>query len=117
MKDFRNLEVWEKAHALTLKIYRESKNFPKEEMFGLTSQIRRAVASVPTNIAEGCGRQTDADFARFIQIAFGSANEVDYLLILLKDLKILELEKYTDFNDKLNQIKKMLAGLLKKLRS
>ena len=116
MKDFKNLEVWKKAHLLTLEIYRESKGFPKEEMFGLTSQLRRAAASIPTNIAEGCGRQTDSDFARFIQIAFGSANEVDYLLILLNDLQILNADRYSDINKKLSEIKKMLVGLLKKLR-
>jgi four helix bundle protein len=77
MKDFRTLAVWEKAHHFTLAIYRLSKTFPKEELFGLTSQIRRAAASIPTNIAEGCGRSTDPDFARFLQIAFGSACEVE----------------------------------------
>jgi four helix bundle protein len=73
MKDFRDLKVWQKSHELTLLIYRSTKNFPKEELYGLTSQIRRSSSSIPTNIAEGCGRQTNAEFSRFLQIAFGSA--------------------------------------------
>jgi four helix bundle protein len=75
MKDFRQLKVWEKAHQLAVAVYKETKGFPKEELYGLTSQIRRSSMSIPTNIAEGCGRNTDADFARFLQIAMGSASE------------------------------------------
>lgn len=89
MQDFRKLKVWEKAHDLTLLIYKISKNFPKEEMFSLTSQIRRASSSIPTNIAEGCGRGTDKDFARFIQISMGSASELEYLIWLSIDLKYI----------------------------
>ena len=81
MKDFRSLLVWQKYRELTLQIYNETKSFPKEELFGLTSQIRRACSSIPANIAEGCGRGTDGDFQRFLQIAFGSASEVDYHLV------------------------------------
>ncbi len=86
-KDFRNLKVWEKSHRLTLQMYKITRSFPKEELYGLTSQIRRASVSVPTNIAEGCGRGSDADFKRFLQIAFGSASEVEYLLLLSTDLQ------------------------------
>jgi four helix bundle protein len=76
MRNFRELKVWEKAHELTLLVYRNTKSFPKEELYGLTSQIRRACSSIPANIAEGCGRQTEKDFSRFLQIAFGSASEL-----------------------------------------
>jgi four helix bundle protein len=90
MKDFRNLQVWEKSHMLTLSIYDATRPFPREELFGLSSQIRRAAASIPTNIAEGCGRSSDPDFARFLQIAFGSACEVEYHLILARDLRYVD---------------------------
>ena len=82
MKDFRTLKVWEKSHQFTLKIYSLSRNFPKDELFGLISQIRRASSSIAINIAEGCGRGSDADFARFLQISMGSASETEYLIML-----------------------------------
>lgn len=88
MKDFRTLKVWSKAHELTLLVYKQTKTFPKEELFGLTSQIRRACSSIPANIAEGCGKGSDADFSRFLQIAFGSANELEYHFILARDLNL-----------------------------
>ena len=77
MKDFRQLQVWEKSHQLALGVYKATQDFPKEELYGLTSQIRRASTSIPTNIAEGCGRGTDPEFARFLQIAMGSASETE----------------------------------------
>jgi len=77
MKDFRKLIVWEKAHQLTLKIYKVTEEFPREELYGLTSQIRRACVSIPTNIAEGCVRSSDADFSRFLYIALGSTSELE----------------------------------------
>ena len=116
MKDFRNLKVWELSHKVALEIYSLTAAFPKEEMYGLTSQIRRASASIPTNISEGCGRDSDADFRRFIQIAFGSACEVEYLLILANGLKILSIKDYDQLNPKVIEIKKMLSGLIKKLK-
>ena len=82
MKDFRQLKVWEKSHQLALTVYKATKGFPKEELYGLTSQIRRSSMSIPTNIAEDCGRNTDTDFARFLQMAMGSASETEYQLIL-----------------------------------
>jgi len=85
MKDFRKLDVWAKAHALTLAIYRVTAGFPTEERYGLTSQLRRACVSIPTNIAEGCGRNSDAELARFAEIAMGSSSEVEYLLLLSRD--------------------------------
>lgn len=116
MKDFRNLKVWELSHKIALQIYSLCTAFPKEEMYGLTSQIRRASASIPTNISEGCGRDSDADFRRFIQIAFGSACEVEYLLTLTNELKILSINDYDQLNPKVIEIKKMLSGLIKKLK-
>ena len=92
MKDFRNLKVWEKAHLLTLKIYKVTEEFPREELYGLTSQIRRACVSIPTNIAEGCVRSSDADFSRFLYIALGSTSELEYLILLSMDLKFIKNE-------------------------
>ncbi len=92
MKDFKSLLVWDKAHLLVLEIYKIE--LPKEELYGLSSQIRRAGSSIPTNIAEGCGRGSDLDFKRFLQIAFGSACEVEYLLILCKDLEYIQQDHF-----------------------
>ncbi len=117
MKDFRNLEVWNKAHQVTLSIYNYTKTFPKEEMFGLTNQMRRASVSVPSNIAEGCGRGSDAELARFSQIAMGSASELEYQILLSKDLEYLGLDTYQNLTDKIIEVKKMLASLIKKLNA
>lgn len=117
MKDFKNLAVWDKAHRLTLSIYDVTKNFPREEQFGLTSQIRRSCASIPANIAEGCGKATDPDFARFLQISFGSACESEYHLILARDLRYLNVETHTKLELDLQEIKKMLASLISKVRT
>ena len=117
MKDFRQLKVWEKSHQLALAIYNATKEFPKEELYGLTSQIRRASMSIPTNIAEGCGRNTDAEFARFLQIAMGSASETEYQLLLSNDLGFLNKEQYDKLNIDVTEIKRMLASLLKTLRT
>jgi len=116
MKDFRQLKVWEKAHQLALAIYNVTKGFPKEEIYGLTSQIRRASMSVPINIAEGCGRNTDADFARFLQIAMGSASETEYQLLLSHDLEFLTKEQYEKLNTDVTEIKRMLTSLIQTLR-
>ncbi|MEB2334304.1 MAG: four helix bundle protein [Anaerolineaceae bacterium] len=117
MKDFRQLKVWEKSHLLVLAIYKETKGFPKEELYGLTSQIRRSSMSIPTNIAEGCGKFTDADFARFLQIAMGSASETEYQLILARDLEFLSAENYGKLHNDVEEVKRMLASLLKTLRA
>lgn len=117
MKDFREMKVWHKAHELVLHVYKISSQFPADEKFGLTSQIRRAAVSIPTNIAEGCGRNSDPDFARFLEIAYGSANEVDYLLTLSKDLYVLENQNYQSINAELAEIKKMLSTLVRKIRN
>jgi len=117
MKDFRQLKVREKSHQLALAIYKETKKFPKEEVYGLTSQIRRASMSIPTNIAEGCGKFTDADFARYLQIAMGSASETEYQLLLSHDLGFLSKTQYDQLNTDVTEIKRMLASLLKTLRA
>ena len=116
MQDFRNLNVWKNAHVLVLGIYKATKPFPKQEMFGLTSQIQRAAVSIPANIAEGCGKATDADFARYIQIAMGSSSELEYLLLLAHDLTYLPDELYSSLSISLVQVRKMLNALLKTLR-
>jgi len=117
MKDFRQLKVWEKSHQLALAVYKATKEFPKEELYGLTSQIRRASMSIPTNIAEGCGRHTDADFARFLQMAMGSASETEYQLILAHDLDFLSNNSYEQLHNEAEEVKRMLASLLKTLRA
>lgn len=117
MKDFRQLKVWEKSHQLALAIYKETKKFPKEELYGLTSQIRRASMSIPTNIAEGCGLNTDRGFARFLQIAMGSASETEYQLILARDLEFLSKETHEKLHDDVEEVKRMLASLLKTIRA
>lgn len=116
MKDFRQLKVWQKAHQLTLAVYKASGSLPKEELYGLTSQLRRAATSIPANIAEGCGRDGDAELARFLQIAMGSTSELEYHLLLARDLDFLPTETYTPLHDDLIEIKRMLATLIKKLR-
>ena len=117
MKDFRQLKVWEKAHQLALAVYKVTKGFPKEELYGLTSQIRRASMSVPTNIAEGCGRNTDAEFARFLQIAMGSASETEYQLLLAHDLEFLTSEQYQKLNIDVTEVKRMLTSFIQTLRA
>ena len=117
MKSFRNLVVWQKAHALTLAVYKVTRGFPKEELYGLTSHMRRSSSSIAANIAEGCGRRTDPDFARFLQISFGSASEVEYLLILAHDLELLDKNIFEQLSRDVIEIKKMLAGFLRKLRA
>jgi four helix bundle protein len=117
MQSFRNLKVWEKAHALTLKVYKASMSFPREEMYGLTSQIRRASVSIGANIAEGTCRKGDAEFARFLQMAVGSASEVEYHLLLAKDLEILRGSDWEHLSADVVEIKRMLASLLQKLRA
>ncbi|MEO8396930.1 MAG: four helix bundle protein [Chloroflexota bacterium] len=116
MKDFKTLAVWEKAHRLTLSIYRATATFPKEEVYGLTSQIRRAAASIPANIAEGCGREGDAELARFLQIAMGSASELEYHLLLAHDLGFLSDSLYPELDRNTTEVKRMLAAFIQKLR-
>ena len=117
MKDFKELHVWEKAHMLTKRIYHNTSTFPREEMYGLKSQMKRACASVPTNIAEGCGRNSDAELARFLEISMGSASEVEYLLLLSRDLNLINSPDYSELTSDVVEIKRMLASFIKKLRA
>src|ERR1700692_2158098 len=116
MEDFKNLRVWVKAHKLTLAVYQTTRAFPKEEMYGLTSPLRRASASVGANIAEGCGRRSDAELRRFVQIARGSANEVEYPLLLAKDLDFLTAQEHEDLEARVLEIQRMIAGLVHSLK-
>ena len=117
MKDFRTLKVWQKSHSLSLLVYKITEKFPKEELFGITSQLRRAVVSIPTNLAEGSGRGSDKDFKRFVQIAMGSASESEYLILLSKDLGYFSEENYGNLLVKIQEVKKMLSSLISKLKS
>ena len=117
MKDYRELKVWERAHQLTLAVYKTTAMFPKDELYGLTSQIRRACASIPANIAEGCGRSGDAEFARFLQIAMGSASELDYHLLLARDLNFVNSGDYEQFANELTEVRRMLNSFIQKLRA
>jgi four helix bundle protein len=117
MRDFHDLLVWQKAHQLTLTIYKATASFPRDELYGLTSQIRRAASSSPANIAEGCGRATEADFARFLQIAMGSSSELEYHLLLSRDLGLLEKEDFENLNAQVIEVKRMLTVFIQKLRA
>jgi four helix bundle protein len=115
VRNFRELKVWEKAHRVTLEVYRVTKMFPKDELFGLTSQARRAAVSVAANIAEGCCRSTAADFARFLQMSMGSASELDYHLLLSRDLGYLKPLDYEPLAQSVSEVKRMLTSFIQKL--
>lgn len=117
MQNFRNLAVWEKSHTLTLDVYKRSRSFPREELYGLTSQMRRSAASVGANIAEGCCRQGDHEFCRFLQIAMGSASELEYHLLLARDLEMLQESDYQRLTAEATEVKRMLASLLKVVKA
>jgi four helix bundle protein len=117
MQDFRKLRVWEIAHRLTLDVYRLTRTFPKEELYGLTSQMRRCCASIPANIAEGCGRGSDVEFARFLQIAMGSACELEYFLVLSRDLEFMQQNKQEELTQPVVELKRMLTVLTQKVRT
>jgi four helix bundle protein len=116
MRDFRTLQVWEKAHQLTLDVYEVTGAFPKDELYGLTSQIRRACTSIPANIAEGCGRGSPVELARFSQIATGSASELEYHLLLAHDLHFLNDLDYERLTAQVVELKRMLTVFIQKLR-
>ena len=111
MKDFRELKVWQMAHGLTLAVYKVTATFPRDELYGLTSQLRRACSSIAANLAEGCGRSGDAEFARFRSIAMGSASELEYHLLLAKDLKLIKPADYEKLAPRATEVKRMLTGL------
>jgi four helix bundle protein len=116
MQNFRQLQVWQKAHQLTLAVYRITKSFPRDELYGLTAQLRRSSSSIPANLAEGCGRSSDAEFSRFCWIAMGSASELDYHLLLASDLAMIKATDHTALAAQLDEVKAMLSGLLQKLK-
>lgn len=115
MQDFKKLSVWQKAHQLALAIYKGTMRFPKEELYGLTSQMRRAGVSIAANIAEGCGRRSKVDFARFLQISMGSASELEYHLVLSHDLVFLNEDAFCAMTEQTVSVKKMLTALIGKL--
>jgi len=117
MRDFKRLKVWEKAHHFTLQVYSGTKNFPSDERFGLTTQLRRAAVSVPANIAEGCGRDSERELARFMSISAGSASEVEYQLFLANDLNYMQAETYCELNQQVNEVKRMLNSFIQKLKT
>lgn len=117
MKDFRTLKVWEKAHALTLEIYKSTKKFPKQEMYALTSQIQRAAVSIPANIAEGCGKDSDPELKRYFVISMGSASELEYLLILAHDLGYLPPLNFQILTNNLIEVRKMLNAFIQTLKA
>ena len=117
MKDFRTLKVWEKSHAIVLAIYKATQSFPKSELYGITSQIQRAAVSVPTNIAEGCGKDSDAELGRYFKIAMGSSSELEYLLLLAHDLSYLADDQYNQIQINLVEVRKMLNAFIQKLKT
>ena len=116
MKDFKELLVWRKAHTATLTIYAATRVFPKEELYGLTSQLRRSAASIGANIAEGCGRRSDGEMCRFLHIAYGSATEVEYHLLLAHDLHLLEESLFRQLDRDIDEVQRMLTSLIQRVR-
>jgi four helix bundle protein len=117
VKDFKDLKVWQKSHQLVLSICRETAAFPKDELYALTNQMRRAGVSIPANIAEGCGRNGDAELARFLHISMGSASELEYLLLLAHDLNLLNTTSYERHAADATEVKRMLAPFIQKLKA
>ena len=116
MREYHSLEIWKRSHSFTLNVYEMTKKFfPKEELFVLTSQLRRSAASIPTNIAEGCGRKTNTELARFLQISLGSASEAEYQLLLAKDLQYINEDVFNKYNIEVIEIKKMLNAFIQHL--
>ena len=117
MQDYKKLKVWQKAHQFALQIYLLSKQFPADERYGITSQMRRASLSIPTNIVEGCGREGQNELNRFLSIAMGSANEMEYLLLFANDISYIENSKYLLLQKDIIEIKKMLSSLQIKVKN
>lgn len=116
MKGFKELKVWHKAHEMTMAVYEATRAFPSEELYGLTSQLRRSAASIPANIAEGCGRRSDGEMARFLQIARGSASEIDYHIFLARELRYLREDKFCQLTREADEIQRMLTALIQRFR-
>jgi four helix bundle protein len=111
MGDFKKLEVWQHAHGIVCEIYRVTAGFPKTEAYGLTSQLRRSAASVPANLAEGCGRKGDAELSRYVRISLGSATELEYHLLLSRDIGLLTPSTFESLSAEVLRMQGMLAGL------
>jgi four helix bundle protein len=116
MKDFQKLTVWRKAHRLVLQVYKVTRTFPIEERYGLAAQMRRAAVSIPSNVAEGCGAHSQAEFARFLQLSFGSASELQYQLILARDLGYGPYPAIGEAMGQTEEVKMMLSPLINKVR-
>ena len=116
MRDFKELTVWQKAHELVLDIYRHTREFPGEERFGLTAHLRKTAISIGSNIAEGCGRESEAELARFLSMAAGSASEAEYQLCLARDLGYLSHETHGNLDTQVNEVKRMLNSFIQRLR-
>ena len=116
MKSFRELQVWRKAHELTLAVYGATRVFPREELFGLTSQMRRSAASIAANIAEGCGRRSDGEMTRFLQIARGSAAELEYHVLLSRDLHFIREQEFRNLSHSADELQRMLTALMRKFQ-
>jgi four helix bundle protein len=117
MRDFKKLEVWRRGHQLTLDVYGVTRAFPHEELYGITSQMRRASAAISANVAEGCGRGSNADLARFLQIAFGSASELENHLLLARDLLFLQPADHKRLSEEVIEIQLMLASFIRRLKA
>ena len=115
MRDYKKYDIWKLSHLLTLEVYKITESFPKEEIFGLTSQIRRASSSIGINIVEGCGRGSDEDLKRFLRNASGSAFEVEYILLLSKDLNYISEEKFLELSPKAEELKMKISKLILKI--
>ena len=116
MKDFKDLRVWEKAHSMTIGVYKATKEFPREELFGITSQMRRAASSVGANIAEGTGRRSDGELTRYLHIARGSAAELEYHLLLARDLDLLSIAKFDLLRRQVDEVQRMLTSLIQQVQ-
>jgi four helix bundle protein len=117
VRDYRKYDVWIKSHELVLLVYQQvAPSFPKDEFWGLTSQLKRAAYSVPFSIVEGCGRNTDKDFAHYLDIALGSVQELEYCFLLAKDLGFIIPDNYQFYNEKVNEVKAKLINLIKSIR-
>lgn len=115
VQDFKRLKVWDKAYRAALEVHRLTRSFPPEERFGLVSQIRRSAASVAANIAEGCGRLSRPELARFLRVALGSAAELECHLMMSKDLSFLDPADYASISSAVEEVRRMIVGLLKSM--
>ena len=116
MRGFKELKVWQKAHVMTLAVYETTRTFPRDELYGLTSQLRRSAASIGANIAEGCGRRSDGEMARFLQIARGSASEIEYHILLARDLRYFREEQFRELSCQADKLQRMLTALIQWFR-